>query len=359
MNFNRRDYTGKGPQVDRYTKRWKNKRALKRKALREKKYGSKNKGTEEYRARTPELIICSAVEAFKRGILADINHPNYSISSESGLLSGRAETSAQRTILNQLAIGDNVVFELSGENPVINGITARVSQLVRMRADASRFSLAGAEKHIIAANIDVAVIVASVVQPTFHPRLVDRYLIMCQYGNVKPLLCLTKIDLDALPDLSMYQNIRFPIIGVSNKTREGIDKLMPHLKNKRCVLVGKSGVGKSSLINTLLEKELLATREVSEKSGKGRHTTSVSSLHFLDNSTILIDTPGIRSLGLWNIDPTSLRLYFPEFIKFTIDCAFNDCTHLHEPRCAVKSAVEEGRIPHERYDSYVRLLEKN
>lgn len=247
-------------------------------------------------------VYNSKEEALKHGvhgILAGISYPSYSILVGEHFLSFRASSAEQAALLNQLAVGDNVIFEMQERNPVIKGIIARRSQLVRLRADASRLGMANAEEHVIAANVDLAVIVASVAQPPFHPRLVDRYLIMCQYGNVKPLLCLTKIDLAPIPDVSMYRHVELPVVGVSNKTEEGIGNLMPYLEGKCCVLVGNSGVGKSSLINTLLKKEIISTKEVGEKSGKGRHTTSTSSLHLINKSTFLIDTPGIRSLGLW------------------------------------------------------------
>ena len=346
---------------DWYTERWKNKRALRNKALRQAKHERRyqNQQPDE---EIPALAVYEPADASRHGelgVLAAINYPSFSLLYQGDFISASVETKEQGAILNQLAIGDNVVFDRVDSTITIGGITKRHSQLARLRMDASRISQAGAEEHIFVANIDIAIIVASTVQPSFHTRLVDRYLILCQYGNVKPLLCLTKTDLAPFPDISMYRNADLPVVGISNKTQDGIENLMPYLEGKRSVLVGNSGVGKSSLINSLLKNELQATKSVSEKSGRGRHTTSSTSLHLLDASTILIDTPGIRSLGLWNIDPTSLRLYYPEFLEFATKCEFGDCTHSHEPKCAVKRAVEEGLIPHERYDSYIRLLVKD
>ncbi|MCL5239371.1 MAG: ribosome small subunit-dependent GTPase A [Candidatus Marsarchaeota archaeon] len=348
---------------DWYSERWKNKRALRKKAQREanhdrKSFGQKVNDQEE---EMPELAVYDPAEASQHGrigILADVSFPAFSILYDGKFLPGSASSSEQSALLNQLAVGDNVVFEISNQQLVIKGITTRHSKLARLRADASRRSGIG-EEHVFAVNIDLAVIVASTVNPVFHPRLVDRYLIICQYGNIRPLLCLTKIDIAPSPDLSMYRNADLPIVSVSNKTQEGIDQLLPYLEGKRCVLVGNSGVGKSSLINSLLKEEAILTKEVSEKSGKGRHTTTSTSLHLLDKSTMLIDTPGIRSLGLWNVSPDSLRLYYPEFAEFAPRCEFSDCTHSHEPKCAVKKAVEEGLIPRERYNSYIRLLSKS
>jgi ribosome biogenesis GTPase len=347
---------------DWYTERWKNKQALKKKTRRLEKL-KRNVKKDNSDEDSLELTIYDSDDPvlgeLNQGILAGLSYPTYTILSKGKFIQGMTESKEQGGILSKLSIGDNIVFDMYDEKPVIMGITQRRSKLVRLRADASRRSQAGAEEQVIAVNMDLAIIVASVAQPTFHPRLVDRYLIVCQYGNIRPLLCLTKIDLAPIPDVSMYRGIDLPVVSISNKTNEGIDQLLPYLNGKCCVLVGNSGVGKSSLVNTLLKREEALTGEVSKKSGKGRHTTSAYMLHVLDKSTYLIDTPGIRSLGLLDIDKRSLRLYFPEFHEFATNCKFNDCTHYHEPDCAVKKAVEEGFISQERYDSYIRILSKS
>ena len=170
---------------------------------------------------------------------------------------GKAETDYQLDLLDQLAIGDNVTFALEDKNPIIKGITVRRSKLARLRMDTSKKSVLRAEEHIIAANIDIAVIVASTVQPPFNPNLVDRYLVISQYGNVSPLLCITKTDLAKAPDLSMYESTDLPVVKVSNMTKDGVDRLLPYIKGKICVMIGSSGVGKSSLINSLCWAHLL------------------------------------------------------------------------------------------------------
>ncbi len=347
------------PDSDKYAKRQRNRHRFKR----NKDIGNASGKSENQTASVDgeELTTYSPNEAKEYGsvgVLAEIEYYTYFIISGGKLISGVAESKEQKSMLGKLAIGDYVVFNASGQNIEILGIVERHSKLVRISIDATKTSIAKAEEHIIAANIDIAVIVASTTKPPFRTGLIDRYLIMCQYGNISPLLCITKTDLAPMPDLSIYKDSGFPIIGVSNKTHEGIENLVSHLKGNTCVLVGNSGVGKSTLINTLLKKEIMPTNEVSSKSGKGRHTTTSTSLHLMDESTSLIDTPGIRSLELWNIDSGSLRLYFTEFTKFAADCEFRDCTHSHEPHCAVKEAVKDGLISKERYDSYLRLLKK-
>ena len=350
---------GKGSRIEH----WKTRRAMRIKSLRQaSRDGTDSEyskiGSDSSRADLEVYEESDAQKLGNIGILAELNPPKFTLLHDGNFVLGKAETDYQLDLLDQLAIGDNVIFGLENKNPIIKGITARRSKLARLRMDTSKKSVLRAEEHVIAANIDIAVIVASTVQPPFNPNLVDRYLVISQYGGVSPLLCITKTDLAKAPDLSMYESAELPIVIVSNKTHDGVDKLLPYIKGKRCVLIGSSGVGKSSLINSLLGEELLLTDEVGRKSGKGVHTTSTSSLHLLDESTMLIDTPGIRSLGIWGIDKNSLHLYYPEFAEFSSSCKFRDCTHSHEPGCAVKKAVEAGLLRRDRYDSYIRLLKK-
>ncbi len=271
-------------------------------------------------------------------------------------ISGKARNQQQINALNELAVGDRVVFTEQFGSAVIDGMIKRRTRLSRLKLDYTRDSVANATEQVIAANVDIAIIVASVVHPSFNPGLIDRYLVICNYGNVKPIICLTKIDKGSIPDMRAYEKLGIKVFAVSNETKEGMSELMSFIEGKTCVLVGNSGVGKSSLINSMLQGEVLLTGEVSSKSGKGKHTTSSSSLHVIGNSTFIIDTPGIRALSLKNIEKEALHFYFPEFAQFSEGCEFNDCTHSHEPKCAVKDAVNAGMLSKERYASYVRIL---
>lgn len=258
-------------------------------------------------------------------------------------------------------VGDRVAFDWESEGQgVVRRVLPRASRLVRMRVNRGARGWnhgRDAEEQVLAANVDVAVIVASAAAPAFHPRLVDRYLVMCQYGEVAPVVCLNKCDLtETPPDLSTYERMGIPVVYCSAATGQGLPELREQLKGKYSVLTGHSGVGKSSLINRLLGEKKLEVGEVSVATGKGRHTTTTSSLHRLDDNTYLIDTPGIRSLSLWAVERDSIRLYFPDFEQASLRCKFRDCLHLAEPDCGVKEAVERGEVAPERYDSYVRMM---
>jgi ribosome biogenesis GTPase len=253
-----------------------------------------------------------------------------------------------------LAVGDRVVVE---EGRLV-GILPR--RTVLSRPDPLNQHL----QRLIAANIDVVVNVVSVKAPPLRPRLIDRFLIAIQRGGAQPVICVNKIDLVApharaaeLAPLEVYRDLGVPVIAVSTKGSEGIEELRTAVQGKTGALVGHSGVGKSSILNVLDASLQIATAGVSEKRGTGRHTTTASTLHDLGGGTLLIDTPGIREFGLWDLSAETLPEYFPEFAEPAVLCRFNDCTHLHEPDCEVKARVERGELNRARYDAYVRLSE--
>lgn len=256
-----------------------------------------------------------------------------------------------------LAVGDRVHLREEGGFWYIDVILPRRSVLARPDP------LHAHRQRLVAANIDVVIHVVSVKAPPLRPRLIDRYLIAIQRGGAQPVICVNKIDLVTgeermveIEKLAPYLELGVPVIGVSTKTGEGLEALRKEVEGKTSALVGHSGVGKSSILNAL-DRSLELLTNTLHRRGTGRHTTTASTLYDFGGGTYLIDTPGIREFGLWDLDRNSLRDYFPELEEPSELCRFTDCTHVHEPNCEVKDRVERGELNAARYDTYVRLWE--
>ena len=253
------------------------------------------------------------------------------------------------------AAGDRVCRTKKG---VVVGDIVRVDEHRVLAALPRRTVLARTDPHnpnnqrALAANVDVVVIVASVHAPPLRTGLIDRYLIAVQNGSMEPVIVVNKIDLlqdeRELEELRAYEGTGVPLVLCSVKQRRGLDELLGVLAGKICVFTGHSGVGKSSLVNALSPGLQLRTGEVETK---GKHTTTTSTLHDLPNGTRMIDTPGIREFGIFGVEARELRHFFPEFEEHALHCNFNDCTHTHEPVCAVRDA----NLP--RYPTYVRIYQ--
>lgn len=267
---------------------------------------------------------------------------------------------------NLVTVGDFVYFE---KNPDGSGAIEQVAprRTILSRAD----NLSRRKEQLIASNIDQVIITASVVSPPLKPTLVDRYVIAAQKGGMQPLIVVNKIDL--LQDTSIdkntlehecelyndfvkaYEMAQIPVISASIVTGEGIEALRNAMKDKASVFSGQSGVGKSSLINAATGLTL-RTGDVVGKTQKGSHTTTTANLLRLSFGGWCIDTPGIKSFGLWDLQKEDIEPYFVEIHAFGRECQFPNCTHIHEQGCAVKDAVEKGNIPLLRYESYIFLL---
>ncbi|MEM7174494.1 MAG: ribosome small subunit-dependent GTPase A [Chlamydiota bacterium] len=269
---------------------------------------------------------------------------------------------------NLIVVGDWVQVEIKGANSgVITDIEPRHSFLSR------RDSFSQRKQHLIAVNVDQVFITLSVVAPFFTPMLIDRYIIATKKGNMEPLIIINKMDLFSDPpkeiptqDIEAEQKLfdtfyqafsplDIPIFQVSCRRPETLAPIKKAMRNKTSVFSGPSGTGKSSLINATTDANL-TTGALVEKTNKGRHTTTAATLIPLEGKGFCIDTPGIQSFSLWNLASDEVRSYFPDFSPFDPHCRFPDCTHQHEPDCAVKEALEAGRIHPMRYASYSALL---
>ena len=213
------------------------------------------------------------------------------------------------------------------------------------------------------ANVDALVVFASNVNPVTEPFLIDRVAAIAGNQDVEVHICVNKCDLDAGSDLArIYRNAGFPVIQASAITGEGVEQLRQLLKGKLTAFTGNTGVGKSSMLNALCPELQLATGEVSQKLGRGRHTTRHVELYKIDEDTFVADTPGFSSFDTDQMDvilKENLQYAFPDFGDYLGSCQFHDCSHRSEPGCSVRQAVEEGKIERSRYDSYLRLYEKS
>jgi ribosome biogenesis GTPase len=271
-------------------------------------------------------------------------------------LRGRLKRERQSTDI--AVIGDDVEITIVGPGEgAIEAVLPRRSRLAR-RAAGSRG--AGTED-VIVANLNQVLLVFACAQPDFTPRMLDRYLVICEHSELDPIIVATKADLvspeEAQALLAPYTRVGYRVIYASTHSGQGIDEVRASLAGRISVVTGKSGVGKSSLLNAVVPELNLATSAVSALLGKGRHTTTVAELLplALQGGGYVADTPGIREIGLWNLPPEELDWCFRELRPFLGECYFAGCTHIHEPACAVRAAVTSGLVDPIRYDSYVRL----
>ncbi len=249
--------------------------------------------------------------------------------------------------------GDRVLITPSGraDQAVIESVEPRTSTL-------SRGSYR--REHVLVSNIDCALIIVSALEPPLKPGLIDRFLISAAKGNSRPIICINKSDLVApaelQPVVGLYGRLGYDIVDTSTVTGRGIARLKSLMQGRASVVTGQSGVGKSSLLNAINPSLVRQTTHVSPYTGKGRHTTRSAELLELSFGGWVVDTPGIRQLYLWDVDPGEVEAYFIEFRPFVTRCRFPSCTHTHETGCGVKEAVAWRLISQLRYDSYCRIL---
>ena len=317
------------------------------------KQGKKNINTTDIQGR----VLTIAAD----GITVFVNNHPYLCSVKGSLKQERDH------MKNLIAVGDLVSIQIiDEENAVITQVMPRFSIL--SRAD----NLSRNKQQLIATNVDQVLITASVCSPKLKPLLIDRYIIAAQKGNICPIILINKVDLLDHPlDTSLetleeekklyeefvhiYRSLNFVVIPMSTTTKEGVDVLKAQMHNKTSVFSGQSGVGKSSLIN-LITGLCFATKKVVKRTGKGSHTTTQARMIPLEGGGYCIDTPGIQSFGVWDLDKKTLSSYFSEIFTVSLECQFPNCTHQSEPYCAVKEAVKTGRISTLRFASYCALM---
>ncbi len=265
--------------------------------------------------------------------------------------------------LDIAAVGDFVDFKINEDRTgVIEKLYERENHISRKAPRIKGASYRGERlEQIIAANVDNLFIVASIKKPSFNNRSIDRLLVTAESSQIKPYLIINKIDLDkhnsAEKWKEFYEEIGYKVFLTSiQQTNSVFEEMKKHLNQKVSLFWGHSGVGKSSILNTLFPHLNFKVKEISNYSSKGTHTTVTVRMEKVGENTFVIDTPGIREIDPYGITKENLSHYFIEFLPFMQDCKFNTCTHHHEPGCAIIKAVENGKIFPERYESYLNLL---
>ncbi len=262
-------------------------------------------------------------------------------------------------VTNPVSVGDFIEFEKEEgkDTGVISKIFERENYLIRKSVNLSK------QYHILASNIDQAVLVATITQPDTLNEFIDRFLVSVTAYNIPAIILVNKIDIyedyhiEKLASWDMiYSDAGYKVLPISVAKEINIDQVKNLFKNKRTVLSGNSGVGKSSLLQSLIPELDIAVGEISEMHQQGIHTTTFAEMFDLPEGGHLIDTPGIRGLGVVDIKPEELSNYFPEFLKLKSNCKFNNCVHINEPKCAIKDALEKGLIAPERYNSYLSIF---
>ena len=257
---------------------------------------------------------------------------------------------------NPVVVGDEVqcLTDEQGSHVIID-ITPRRNYVIRRASNLSK------ESHIIAANIDQALLLVTLRQPETALEFVDRFLVTCEAYKIPVVILLAKIDLQDEEEVaffrSVYEPIGYRVVEVSAVTGEGVEEVHDLLVGRTTLLSGNSGVGKSTLVQRIDPSLDIRTGDISESHHKGRHTTTFSTMYPLSEGGALIDTPGIKGFGLIDIEEEELWHYFPEMMHYGRECRFYNCTHTHAPGCAVVAALEEGAISELRYESYLKMMD--
>jgi len=294
-------------------------------------------------------------EAGPRGLIIQAQSGFFTVETGQGpvVCQLRGKLKQGKAVGDIAALGDHVrITVLTDKSGVIEEVEKRKQALVRLDPRPQ-----GEYQQVLLANADQAVFVFACAHPNPKLKMLDRFLVIAEKQGIPPVIVANKTDLveDAKEIFGLYKSIGYRVIYTSAKENKGVEELHNALKNKISALAGPSGAGKSSLLNSIQPGLGLAVNEVSTLMKKGRHTTVTRQMFALAGGGYVADTPGWKSLALWDTQPEEIDAYFPELAPLVAECQFSDCTHTHEPDCAVLTALKAGRIHRERYESYLRL----
>ncbi|MFT6810327.1 MAG: ribosome biogenesis GTPase [Saprospiraceae bacterium] len=262
-------------------------------------------------------------------------------------------------LTNPIAVGDKVVYEMQADGvAMITEILPRTNYVVRQSPRKKHYL------HLLASNIDQAIVVVTIVEPNLKQGFIDRFLLMTEPYDIPVHIVFNKKDLYGEKELSMYEflssiytKIGYTTLLTSIETGDGMDALKALVNDKVTLIAGQSGVGKSSIINALIPTLDITTKYISDYSGKGQHTTTFAEMHDLPDTGQIIDTPGIKTLSYNHLEVMDVSHNFREFFVLSDSCKYNNCTHREEPKCAVKQAIEEGSVSELRYHNYLQIIE--
>ena len=303
----------------------------------------------------------------KEGIVYYSTGSNYKVKSDGVFyeckIKGKLRIKQIQTT-NPIAVGDKVYFSIEKSKKSTLGLISEVKErnnyIIRKSVNLSK------QFHIIASNIDQVFLMVTIKEPKTFTSFIDRFLVTAKAYRIKAIILFNKIDLyspDEIKELEIlreiYSNIGYDCFKISARKKSTLKSIINLMKGKTNMFSGNSGVGKSTLINTLFPKLKLKTIEISNTHKQGKHATTFSEMHDLDDGIKIVDTPGVKSFGIVDINPEELDNYFPEFLALKSNCRFNNCMHVKEPNCAVKLGLENKIISQTRYNSYIDLIKED